>query len=604
MHQPRLRRGRLLAAAGALSLTLVLAACGDSGSAESGGGQDKDTITYALPPNATPNWILPMATPEYMATHNTAIKWTLWTPVVNVNGADGEVAMDAKGSLAESVEFSGDGRTATITLKDMSWNDGTPVSSRDVEFWFNLIKANKAAWGGYSEGRFPDNVAKWTVVDDKTFEITFDKVYNENWLLNNQLVNLYAIPQHAWDKTGDDGEIGDHDRTPEGAKQVWDYLIGEAKQTDTYATNPLWQVVNGPYTIEEWTSTGQVTLAENPEYDGDDPAHIPTVVLQPFTSADAELNALRSGEIDYGYLPASAIGQQEQFEAQGYRIDPWHGWAVTYMPYNFNNPDMGPVFRQLYARQAIQHSIDQKSIAEVIWHGTAEPTYGPIPQTPSSEFLSEAQKSNPYPFDTDEARRLLEDNGWTIGDDGIAVCENPGTGQGQCGEGIEAGKRFEMNVLAQSGSNETDNMMAEIKSSLESAGIALNIQSKPLNQVLGQSGQCTPDQQACSWQLSFFGTQGSWYFNAYPTGERLFGTGGTANFGSYSNAEADRYIQKSLVSNDQEAIRNYSELLTKDLPVVWLPEPAYQVSAIREGLQGTGQDPLAEFFPQRWSWGS
>lgn len=601
LQPPRGRSPRLLAA-GVLSMSLALAACGSGEETQSSDAQGNDSMTYALPPNATPNWILPMALPEYMATHNAAIRRAVWTPVINVHGADGEVDWDHRGSLASDVEFSADGRAVTISLNEVSWSDGEPVTSRDVEFWYNLVDANKDAWGGYAAGRIPDNIESWENVDDSTFEITFDDLYNQDWLLYNQLINLTAIPAHAWNKTSDDGEISDHDRTTEGAEEVWDYLVGEAEQTDTYASNPLWTVVNGPYTVAEWTSTGQVTLEANENYDGNDPAQIQTVTLQPFTSADAQLNALRAGELDYGYLPASALDQQAEFEGRGYVVEPWAGWSITYLPYNFNNPEMGAVFEQLYARQAIQHSIDQDSIAGVIWHETAEPTYGPVPQNPPSDFLSETQQSNPYPFDTDTAVDLLTSNGWEIGADGFAVCENAGTGDGQCGEGIDAGTTFEMTVLSQSGSTETDNMMSEIKSSLAKSGIDLTITSEPLNQVLGQSVPCEPDEDACSWQLSFFGTQGSWYFPAYPTGERLFGEGATANFGNYSNPEVDEYIDATLTGNDPDSMRQYSEALALDLPVVWLPSPAYQVSAFREGLEGTGQDPLAVFLPQRWSW--
>jgi peptide/nickel transport system substrate-binding protein len=35
---------------------------------------------------------------------------------------------------------------------------------------------------------------------------------------------------------------------------------------------------------------------------------------------------------------------------------------------------------------------------------------------------------------------------------------------------------------------------------------------------------------------------------------------------------------------------------------MWLPNPVYQVSVIKNGLEGTTQDPLASFHPQRWSW--
>ena len=50
----------------------------------------------------------------------------------------------------------------TITLKHYVWSDGETVSARDVGFWINLLKANKADWASYVPGGFPDNVVSWT----------------------------------------------------------------------------------------------------------------------------------------------------------------------------------------------------------------------------------------------------------------------------------------------------------------------------------------------------------------------------------------------------------------------------------------------------------
>jgi peptide/nickel transport system substrate-binding protein len=47
-------------------------------------------------------------------------------------------------------------------------------------------------------------------------------------------------------------------------------------------------------------------------------------------------------------------------------------------------------------------------------------------------------------------------------------------------------------------------------------------------------------------------------------------------------------------------MQNYDAYVTKNLPVIWMPNPAYQVSAIRNNLRGVVQDPLANIQPQRW----
>lgn len=184
------------------------------------------------------------------------------------------------------------------------------------------------------------------------------------------------------------------------------------------------------------------------------------------------------------------------------------------------------------------------------------------------------------------------------------VCTEAGTGAAQCGEGVAKGTKFEMQVLSQSGSTVTDNMMSAIQSSLAKTGIKFSIKTAPVNSVLAQTPQCTASQAICKWQLSFFGTAGSWYFNAFPTGDSLFQTKGGSNFGNYSNPDVDKLITASTTSTSNQAIQDYSSALAKDLPVVWLPEPVYQISVVKNGLGGFSQDSLANFHPAQWKWTS
>jgi peptide/nickel transport system substrate-binding protein len=583
------------------TVVATLAGCSSTGSSAPSAG--KDTINYALPPDFTPNWILPIGAPGKLNTNNGSIAASLWEPLVAYDGSTGTVDWHKDASVATDVKFNAQGTAATITLGDRHWSDGKPVTSRDVQFWFNLIKANKKNWGNYNAGQAPDDWSKLTVIDDRHFTITFDKAYNTQWMLANELSLITPLPQHVWDKTSDSGAVGNADETTAGAVQVWNYLNKAAGDISSYATNPLWKDVDGPYTVSKFTTTGDVTLSANPKYDGGEKAQIDTVNLMPFTSADAEENAVRAGEVDYGYIQPTSMAQKASFEGRGYKIDPWTGWAITYFPYNFNNPTMGPVFKQLYARQAIQESVDQSSLVSSIFSGTATAGYGPIPQSTKSDFLSSTQASNPYPFSNANAKKLLTDHGWVAGSDGIMVCQSPGSGATQCGAGVAAGTKFTMGVLAQSGSQVTTNEMSVLQSSFKDSGIGFTIKQAPVNTVLAQTPPCKSSQAICKWQLSYFGTAGSWYFSAYPTGDSLFQTGGGANFGDYSDASADTLIKATTQSNQSSAITDYSALLAKQLPVVWLPEPDYQISVIKNGLTAP-QDPMANFHPARWSWSS
>ncbi|MFC8665730.1 peptide ABC transporter substrate-binding protein [Streptomyces sp. NPDC057199] len=591
-------RTTLVACAVVSAGTLLLAGCSGTNDTSSA---SPDSIDYALPANFTPNWILPIGTAAHLNTNNRSIADSLWERLVAYDGSTGKIAWNKKASIATAADFASDGKSVKVTLGDRSWSDGKPITSRDVEFWFNLIKANKAEWAGYNPGKAPDNWTSFKTVDDRHFTITFDKVYNSQWMLANEFSEITPLPQHVWDKTDASAQVSDADRTAAGAKKVWTYLNSAAKNISRYDKDSLWKTLSGPYAVKSFATSGKVVLTANKKYDGGEKANIATVNLLPFTTADAEKNALRSGSVDYGYIEATDLDQKDRFTAQGYTVEPWSGWAITYMPYNFNNPAMGAVFKQLYARQAVQRSIDQTSLAKVIFNGTAVPGYGPVPQAQASDFVSQVQKDNPYPFSTSAAKSLLTGHGWEE-KGGVMVCTDPGTGASQCGEGVAEGTKFEMQVLSQSGSAVTDNMMSSIQSSLEKTGIKFSIKTAPVNSVLSQTPQCTSGQPICKWQLSFFGTAGSWYFNAFPTGDSLFQTKGGSNFGNYSNPDVDKLITASTTSSSSQAVQDYSAALAKDLPVIWLPAPDYQISVVKNGLGGFSQDSLANFHPAQWKW--
>ena len=51
------------------------------------------------------------------------------------------------------------GKTVTIKLKKYNWSDGKPLTSEDILFFMQMLKAEKSIWPVYVPGEFPDNVA-------------------------------------------------------------------------------------------------------------------------------------------------------------------------------------------------------------------------------------------------------------------------------------------------------------------------------------------------------------------------------------------------------------------------------------------------------------
>lgn len=583
-------------AAGATAMLLALTACGGSSSTPEGAAGGNDSVSVAM---TTPTWILPISQPGKTQGENAIFIDALYPPVFAFEfGGEHELGLDTERSMAEDVEVSEEGRTYTVTLKDLTWSDGEPITARDVEFWYNLVKHNKEDWASYTEGGFPDNVESFEVTDDTTFTVTTTETFAPGWFVGNQLNALTAIPQHAWDKTSADGEIGDHDRDEKGAQEVFDLLITAAEDPAAYDSNELWDVVSGPWTLEDFTPGGEVKLAANETYAGENAPKLSEVVFKPFTDDNSQFNVLRSGGIDYGYIPAGALDQQKVIEDAGYTVEPWHGWSITYLALNFANPETGKFFDQKYIRQAMQQLIDQESISEVVWNGTAAPTCGPVPQEPGAAGTMDGCA---YQFDPDAAIALLESHGWEVTPDGASSCVNPGTGDDQCGEGIEKGDTLSFTMTSQSGFTVTSRMMAEIQSQFAQAGIDLEIQEVPDSVAVSQACQ---EGQECTWDMSFFGSQGSWYYPVYASGERLFATGAPVNLGLYSDEKADELINATKFSSDPQALEEYNDYLAEDLPVLWMPNPVNRVSAFSEDIEGISpQDPMLGMHPEDWSRG-
>ncbi len=75
----------------------------------------------------------------------------------------------------------------------------------------------------------------------------------------------------------------------------------------TYATNPLWQVVDGPWHLKSFNTTGLADFIPNAKYGGPVKAKLSEFIERPFTSTSSEYSALLGGKLQYGYLPPEDV---------------------------------------------------------------------------------------------------------------------------------------------------------------------------------------------------------------------------------------------------------------------------------------------------------
>lgn len=590
------RRRRSACVAAALSI-LALAGCGGSG-----GSKASKDVTFALPPSSPPTAIFPLlSSAQFTNVNLNQFTKLLFLPLYWIGNGNTVLTVDHSRSIANAPAWSADGRTVTVTLKHWVWSDGTAVTARDVQFWQNLVKANKNNFGGYVPGAYPDNITATTVVNPSTVRFTLDKRYNHDWFLYNELSLITPLPL-AWDKTSSSGTAGTADRTTAGAKAVYNYLEKQTKDLTTYATNPTWKIVDGPWHLQSFATTGDAVFVPNKDYSGPNKPQISRFEELPFTSAAAEINAVRSGHgPSIGYVPLTDLKQIGFLKSQGYRVAPWPDWNMNFMAINFNNPTVGPIFKQLYVRQALQRVMNQPLLVKDAYSNYAWPDYGPVPPVPPNPYVASRAKQNPYPFSVSAAASLLSSHGWkTVG--GVQTCQSPGSGPSHCGAGIASGTKLQFNLLFASENPPLKAAMQEYQSAAAQAGIKIALSQAPILTVFGDISPCSGAK--CKWQIANYGIGWTYFPDYYPTGEENFLTGAATNFGGYSDSKADQLIRNTLIAspaNAQAALNAYQNYLVNNLPWIWQPNYNYQISLIRQGLQGvTPQSPTLTVDPTRY----
>jgi peptide/nickel transport system substrate-binding protein len=596
----RSRRHLLLAGA----LALFVAGCGSSSkpSGPTGKPVQGGTATLAELPNQTPNYIFPMYPIQYCFSANTQfLTYLMWRPLYFFGNGTAPV-LNTSVSIANPPVYSRHDTVATVTLKNYQWSDGTPVTAADVQFWQNLVTANKQNWCVYAPGNYPDNVASTKITGPRTIEFHLTHGVNPTWFTSNELSQIQPLPIQAMDKTSASSPSRRYDQTTSGAVAVFKYLSSQGSKISSYTTSPLWKVVDGPWKLQTFSQNGQVSFVPNARYSGPVKPHLSRFTELPFTSDTAELNALRSGQVDVGYLPYEDLPQRGALTAAGYNLAPWQVYVTNYIANNQNNPIVGPILKQTYVRQALEMLVDQQGVIKAFYSGYAQPTCGPVPFSSGTDLSSSYEKSCPFAFNPARAIALLKSHGWTIVPGGVSYCSSPGSGAGHCGPGVKQGARLSFTFNYATGVEALVRSVQVFKSDAAKAGIQYKLIGGSFATVSSIAVPCKAGASVCNWQLADWGEGWLYTPNFDPAGEIIFETGGGGNSSSYSDPINDANVRANVGPGGSQAMLNkFQDYLTNQVPFIWQQDAPYQLSEIKSTLAGvTPQNVYFAVLPENW----
>jgi peptide/nickel transport system substrate-binding protein len=614
------RHRRRMAGVAALAAAAVLAVgCSSSGAPPSSGGGAPvkgGTATISLSaPGVTLSWIFPFYSITNASVYNSEqFQWLMYRPLYMFgNNTNDNVGINYPLSPANAPTYSNGGKTVVVNMKGWKWSDGSTVDAKSVIFYMNMVEAEKANWYATTPGLLPDNVDSYKATGPNQVTFQLNKAYSSIWFTYNQLAEITPMPE-AWDVTSLSASPGSGGCATDSAadgwakcKAVYNFMTAQSKQSATYATSKLWAVVNGPWKLSAYNSDGHVTFVPNTKYSGSPKPQLSAVKIVPFTADSTEYTALKTGQIDVGYIPAQDLPPKPANSAlpatnplgSGYNLQPFYSFGIYYAQPNFNNPQVGFMVRQLYMRQALQMVFDQPGIDKAIFRGYAVPNSGPSPNTPpNNQWQPDAQRLNdlqgPYPFSTAKAKSLLTSHGWAM-QGGVMTCQDPA----KCGTGIKQGQQAKFTFNYSTGNASVTAQWQTYKSDASKAGIGINLVGQTFNTIIGESAPCAPMGPKCNVQVFAFG---GWAYNGpgfEPTGEPLFATGAGSNSGNYSNPQMDSLINATHTSNDLATFHNYATYGAQQLPFIWAPNP-YGVEAVSSKLHSVTFNALYTLLPEYW----
>ena len=212
-------------------------------------------------------------------------------------------------------------------------------------------------------------------------------------------MDVYILPEHIWGKMNADER-------------------GEVRRSRRRGLRPVH--------LEKFEKGQFARFKANPNYWGGKPA-VDKVVLRKFNNPDAEVAALKTGELDAAQdLPGAAYDQL----AKDPNIQTVEGYQGSMNEVAINGGDgleaaSGAARRAV--RQAIGHAIDKQTIVDRVLAG-----HGKVAQTlstsPDTSWTPDIPADKVFDFDLDKARQILEDAGYKD-TDGDGIREMPGGGK-------------------------------------------------------------------------------------------------------------------------------------------------------------------------------
>lgn len=433
-----------------------------------------------------------------------------------------------------------DPQTITYQIRpDARWSDGTPITATDFHYlWRNSNgtnpKIDAATTTGYERIKQVTGSA-----DGKTVTVVFNQNFAD-W----QSLFVSLIPAHYV------------------RRQPGGWNRGLDKHPEDIPSG-------GPFKIAGFRQGETVTLRRNDRYWGPR-AHLDQIVIRLVPDSDAQLNALTNHETDLIRPQPTTDLVTRVRRLAGVRSQAGPSLGFEHLTFNLKHP----ILEDLAVRRAIATAIDTEQLVDRLLR----------PADPNAEVLgnriwltgqqSYQDHSGGYgKGDTQAAKQLLEQAGWTQGADGVYAKD---------------GKRLQLRYATFTGDPRRQAEGELLQAQLAEAGIRLRIANGPSSAFF----EWVPEGNFDIADFAWIGTP-----FAISSSQDAYRTGGITNWGKLADPTVDALFQQAIGELDPAraaAIGNQiDQQLWGQLPSI----PLYQLPSFlawRQNLVNVRNNPTTE----------
>ena len=468
--------------------------------------------------------------------------------------------------LAEKVELeNGDTgiRTTWTIREEATWGDGTPVTTEDVLFTYEVGSHPQS---GVATAELYKRIVDIEVIDDKSFIITGDRV------------------TFTYNSFGDFGLLPAHIEREIFAADPASYRNRTAFDNDP--TEP--GLYYGPYKLVSLERGSSYTLEPNPTWYGPEPA-FDRIVLRIIEDTAALQANLLSGSIDMisGELGLTADQAVPFSEGRGeaYNIIFQPGLIYEHIDLMLDNPKLQD--RRL--RQALLYALDRKLLVKQLFAGTqpvADSSVSPLDQMHSDQIPT-------YDHDPEKAAALLEDAGWTEMRGGV---RHNGSGE-----------KLSFEIMTTAGNRSRELVQQVLQSMWREVGVEITIRNQPPRVLFGETVR--KRQFSAMAMFAWISAPESVPYSTLhstqiPTEEN--GWSGQ-NATGYSNPEMDQLLEELERELDPDKRKGMwaelQEIYVTDLPALPLywRSNAYVLPPWLKGVRPTGHLGPSSLWVEEWS---